>query len=61
MAMMMVKVAMMRHLDMLNEHEARRLPRLRHMTHDKGELEFAARRRREAVLRRMARAPPPAG
>ena len=120
--MMMVKVAMMRNLDMLNEHETRRtnptsltacahghavprigegatrrrdasalppaerrsagndwragtaavcqvllaadggrLRQLRHITYGKGELEFATRRRREAVLRRLARAPPLAG
>ena len=120
--MMMTKVAMMRNLDMLDEHETRRtnptsltacahghavprigegatrwrdaralplaerrsagddwragtaavcrllldadggrLRQLWHITYDKGELEFAARRRREAVLRRLARAPPLAG
>ena len=41
---------------------AHRLPlasrQLWHITYDKGELESAARRRREAVLRRLARAPP---
>ena len=120
--MMMVKVAMMRNLDMLNEHETRRtnqtsltacahahaVPRIGegatrrrdaralppaerrsagndwragtaaacqvllvadggrlwqswHITYGKGELEFATRRRWEAVLWRLARAPPLAG